>query len=267
MEMFFNIPDSTLVEVSDTISYNIFCGDGDSRISTGIYRSKVSSLASFGETKQFRISVHIEDVLGADVDNVYPVILEREFCEEWFNKMNTKKPDENSETFMAFYFSDDTQIEIPIKIWKTSDYIYKISFISEDVAYDLNPEIPTPKSPDEDGIEFLSTSAEKIMEMAISMSNTSSEIESLNTYLKEVEIAEMEKVTSAEDSNGKPLYSNDTKRQIQLKKQLAEDEEYNTNKEKLKELQERLKQDSIGIQFLRDKQSNLRVLLPLISNR
>lgn len=276
MKLFFNIPDTILVEQGDQVVIRLNSTTSDGVIiETNQYARRIEYCQRIEELNKIRISVDVDCLffkLNTGEEKDFICILEAKYTDS----LSGRDLEEMSHK-LDVYFPDESLVELGCKI--TSEDVRDIEYdedelserfrivldFEEDVVADFYDK-PEPVDPSKDGIEFLLYSADFILELAVKMNSTSSEIESLNNYLKEVEIAEMEKVTNEEDANGKPLYSNDTKRQIELKKRLAEDEEYNTNKDKLKELQERLKEDSIQMQYLRDKQNNLRVLLPLISN-
>ena len=77
------------------------------------------------------------------------------------------------------------------------------------------------------------------------------------------EITEAQNIANETDDNGKPLFSNAEKRQIELKKRKSNDELMTKIDSNLKELKCRIDELRIEMQFNIDTQENLRAIARL----
>lgn len=90
--------------------------------------------------------------------------------------------------------------------------------------------------------------------------NIKQKIEEKQELLKIWDLEQMTDIADAVNESGKPLFSNETKRQAELERRKREDGHYIELKEQLKELKFEHDKEVITFQFLLDKQENMRAL-------
>lgn len=86
------------------------------------------------------------------------------------------------------------------------------------------------------------------------------EVEVLIRQSKEWEVRMMNNITNAVDDKGKPVYSNDIKRQGALMELQAQDQEYLKLKTAINDLTLAIKKAEIEMDFLYNTQSNLKAI-------
>lgn len=103
----------------------------------------------------------------------------------------------------------------------------------------------------------------EIEDMKIKVLNCKSDLEDASSLMKMWEISKMEIINNELDENGKPLYSNDTKRKIALENMKADDDYYVGLSEKQLSETYHLARLEIQLDRLYNEQSNLRAICRL----
>ena len=99
---------------------------------------------------------------------------------------------------------------------------------------------------------------DEIKELEMNILDKKLEIADLDKKSDEIELEISDSVLNATDSNGKSLYSNESKRKIAISEQLNEHSEYNTMLNNRKTMDYDLKRDEIELRY---KQNLFKILL------
>jgi hypothetical protein len=108
--------------------------------------------------------------------------------------------------------------------------------------------------------DILSKIHEDIKEQRVKLISLTDSVEELQKEIKLWELWEMSDISNRVNSDGKPLYSNDTKRQAELENRKDRDLEYQDMKVELKAAKLECDMAVIMLQCLIDKQENARAL-------
>lgn len=103
----------------------------------------------------------------------------------------------------------------------------------------------------------------EIKEVRIKLLDAQEQYELNLEYLRKWELKSMETIANATDTAGKPLYSNEVKRQAALEAEKEQSEEYGLANDKKKALSRTINEMQIEISCLSDEQSNLRAICRL----
>jgi len=112
--------------------------------------------------------------------------------------------------------------------------------------------------------DVLSSIHEEIQDCRKHLFYMKNKIEDLQEKVKIWEYAQMAQIADEKDENGKPIYSNDVKRQAELERRKAESEEYQKMIGELKSEKYEYDLSVIILQGMLDKQENARALARII---
>lgn len=105
-----------------------------------------------------------------------------------------------------------------------------------------------------------------IRKLKVDILTFQNEAESIRKNIKDWELKQMSDIASEVDKAGKPVYSNDAKRQGRLLELKEKDEEYLTWDAEVKQLEKAVKQMEIELDYLTNLQKNLRAICRLGSD-
>ncbi len=108
--------------------------------------------------------------------------------------------------------------------------------------------------------EVLQTIHEEIMEYRRHLLHMKNKIEDMQEIIKNIEVEQAADIASAVDENGKPLFSNELKRQAELERRKKENTEYQKLVADLKTRKLEYDMSVIILQGMLDKQENARAL-------
>lgn len=102
-----------------------------------------------------------------------------------------------------------------------------------------------------------------IYNLKINLIDKQKELEDIKEGLANWELQELDDISNSTDDNGKPIFSNETKRKAELERRKIENGDYFIKDKGLDDLLREVKKQEIELDRLYNEQSNLRAICRL----